>query len=73
MVLLGKEIFLKFGGISEISKAVIAFIATFYLLDLDYPTGSLLPLSVLQSLVFLDNCQADVAKALRNLEQFNES
>ena len=78
MVLLGKEIFLKFGGISEISKAVIAFIATFYLLDLDYPTSSLLPLSVLQSLVFLDNCvhpdcQADVAKALRNLEQFNES
>ena len=76
MALLGKEIFLKFGD-TEIAKAVISFIGTFYLLDLDYPTGSLLPLSVLQKLIFQDNCvhpdcKADVVKALRNLEQFND-
>ena len=72
---MGREIFIKFGD-TKIAKAVISFIGNFYLLDLDYPTGTFLPLSVLQRLIFQVNsvhpdCQADVAKALRDLEQFN--
>ena len=37
MVLLGKEIFLVFKH-GKIANAVVAFLASFYLLDLDYPT-----------------------------------
>jgi hypothetical protein len=35
MVVLGKEIFLE----KETSRALVAFLATFYLLDMDYPSN----------------------------------
>ena len=36
-------------------KAVVALLESFYLLDIDYPLGLLISLSVLQRIVFGDN------------------
>ena len=66
VVLLGKKILLIFKH-DELPKALISFLASFYLLDLDYPTSCLVSLSMMQRIVFGDNkvhpsCQAEVAK-----------
>ncbi|CAB3982272.1 Hypothetical predicted protein [Paramuricea clavata] len=76
MVLLGNEIFLSFNE-KEILRAVVAFLATFYLLDMDYPTNWLASMSFLQQLIFKDNqihpdCDADVKKAIKQFECFTE-
>ena len=75
MVLLGKEVFLSFLN-TEISKAVVAFLASFYLLDMDYPASYVIPLSVLQKIIFQDSqvhpsYQDDILKALDEFERFN--
>ncbi|CAB4012379.1 Hypothetical predicted protein [Paramuricea clavata] len=73
MVLIGKDIFLSFKE-GEIVQAVVAFVATFYLLDLDYPAKWLMSLSVLQKIIFNDNqmhpdCStAELKKILEDLD-----
>ena len=54
-------------------KTVITIVTCFYLLDLDYPSGWLVSLSLLQRILFNDNkvhpeCQADTVKGLNSLE-----
>ena len=76
MVLLGNEIFLSFNE-REIPRALVAFLATFYLLDMDYPINWLASLSFLQQLIFKDNqihpdCDTDVKKAIEQFECFTE-
>ena len=74
IILFGKEVFLKFKA-NEICAAVVAFIASFYLLDYDYPSSYMLPLSVLQKIIFNDNqvhpsIQEEVSKALESFESY---
>jgi hypothetical protein len=74
MLYIGKELLATFEN-DETVKAVICFLASFYLLDLDYPSTWLLSLSVLQKLIFEDkrvhpDCQADMVKVLQEIEQY---
>lgn len=67
-LLLGRDIFIIFKE-DEMMQAIIALLACFYLLDLDYPLGSIIAFSILQKIVFLDNtfhpdCQADIVKEI---------
>ena len=69
---LGRDIFIIFGE-NEMLKTVITIVTCFYLLDLDYPSGWLVSLSLLQRILFNDNkvhpeCQADTVKGLNSLE-----
>jgi hypothetical protein len=41
--------------VGKIAEAVVAFLASFYLMDFDYPKQHELGLAVLQVLVFKDN------------------
>ena len=73
-LLLGREIFILFKE-DEMLKAVVTLLASFYLLDLDYPTGSLISLSVLQRIIFGDNAvhpdyKEDVVKAWNEFDVF---
>ena len=73
-LLLGREIFILFKD-EEVMKAVVALVASFYLLDLDYPFGSLISLSVLQRIVFGDNSvhpdfKEDVIRAWNDLDVY---
>jgi hypothetical protein len=73
-LLLGREIFTLFKE-DEMLKAVVTLLASFYLMDLDYPSGSLISLSVLQRIIFGDNavhpdCKEDVVKAWNELDVF---
>ena len=75
MLYLGSELFASFKD-GETAKAVISFLAWFYLLDFDYPSTRLVSLSVLQKIIFKDNsihpdCQNDVLKAFQELEQYS--
>lgn len=75
MLYLGSELLARFDE-GQVAKAVVCFLASFYLLDLDYPPTWLLSLSILQKLVFEDksvhpDCQADAIKAFQELEQYN--
>ena len=74
IVVLGKEIFLIFNE-DELVKAVVAFLASFCLLDLDYPTNWLISLSILQRLIFNDikvhpGVNGDVVKALEDFTKY---
>ena len=74
VVILGKEIFQIFNE-DELIKAVVDFLASFYLLDLDYPTNWLISLSILQRLVFSDikvhpGVKGDVVKALEDFTKY---
>ena len=56
-------------------NAVVALLASFYLLDLDYPLGSLISLSILQRIVFSDNTvhpdfKEDVIKAWNDFDVY---
>ena len=76
MLLVGKEVLLKFAA-GEITKAVIAFISFFYLLDVDYPPSWLVSMSVLHNVIFGDrnvhpDHQSDVTKAIEDFRLFIE-
>ena len=51
MVLLGKEIFLVFKD-GKLANAVVAFLVSFYLLDLNYHSCWLTSLSILQRIEY---------------------
>ena len=75
MLYLGSELLASFKD-GETAKAVVSFLASLYLLDLDYPSTWLVSLSVLQKIIFEDNsihpdCQTDVVKAFQELEQYS--
>ena len=60
----------------EILKAVTTLLGTFYLLDLDYPQGWLVSLSILQKLVLGDkkvhpDAKGDIVKAFNDLEKYS--
>lgn len=73
-LLLGKENFIVLKD-NEMVKAIVALLASFYLLDLDYPLGSMISLSILQRIVFGDNTvhpdfKDHLIKAWNDLEEF---
>lgn len=53
-VIVGKSILFK-TEVSQLPEAVVAFIATFYLLDFDYPKRYEIAMNVLQYFIFEDN------------------
>ena len=57
----------------DMLKAVTTLLGTFYLLDLDYPPGWLMSLSILQKVVFGDNkvhphAKGEIVKTFNDLE-----
>ena len=73
-LLFGRKIFIKFPS-DEMMAAVITLMASFYLLDMDYPASWVLPLTVMQRMIFRDRtvfpqCKEDVAKAIADYGKF---
>ena len=59
----------------EMVEAVITLIASFYLMDLDYPSGLLVGLSIMQRICFGDSAihpdgKDDVIKAWNDLQKY---
>ena len=59
----------------DMLKAVTTLLGTFYLLDLDYPPGWLMSLSILQKVVFGDkkvhpDAKGDIVKTFNDLERY---
>ena len=77
VVLLGRDALCIFKK-NEMVKAVVTFIACFYLMDLDYPAEWLVSLSVLQKLIFGDekfhpDGETEIAKELAEFQKYCES
>ncbi|CAB4010893.1 Hypothetical predicted protein [Paramuricea clavata] len=73
-LLLGRDIFIIFSA-GEMVEAVITLIASFYLMDLDYPSGLLVGLSIMQQICFGDSVihpdgKDDVIKAWNDLQKY---
>lgn len=73
-LLLGRDIFIIFSA-GEMVEAVITLIASFYLMDLDYPSGLLVGLSIMQRICFGDSAihpdgKDDVIKAWNDLQKY---
>ncbi len=74
VIIIGKEI-LAILNEDEMLKAVTAFIACFYLVDLDYPSNWQLSLSILQRVIFKDikvhpDVKNDVVKAMEEFDKY---
>ena len=74
VLLLGSDVLTVFKE-RESLKAVTTLLGTFYLLNLDYPPGWLMSLSILQKLVFGDNkvhphAKGEIVKTFNDLESY---
>ena len=71
-LVLGKKIFCAF-NFKDLPQAAIAYLASYYVLDFDYPKNLELGLSVLQYFCFEDKATpVDVAKSFNHaIAEFN--
>ena len=69
----GKTILAK-ANVKEIAQVVVAFLATFYLLDFDYPRNYEIGLSIMQYYVFEDkHVPNDIAVTFNNVIETYQS
>ena len=73
-LLLGNIPFIMFQE-DQMMEAVIAFVASFYLIDMNYPEAWIVSLSILQRIIFQDTAvhpdhAEEVSKAWKDLDKY---